>query len=481
MEDIFEGIDFSWNRVKGGKRISPLIEQSIKDFDPENPGAIVPQLVEIRRSMGQIQDEFWKTEKIAEVDALISMACGLYLEVVADDSRATPGEEMELSIEAVNRSSAQIHWNEIIYQQVSKDSSIQGDLENNRKVTFKTKVKLPDKMLISQPYWLKEKGTLGMYKVSDPNLVTKPENPPALSVEFHLTVEGEQITFVRPVVYKTNDPVDGETYRPFVLTPPVHVNFAKNVVIFANGAPKSIPVQVIAGKDNVQGSLTLDLPDNWKFEPESIEIGLEIKGEEMTCQFTIYPPQEQQVGEMRANVKLEDGKEYSQGLITIDYEHIPMQVLFPEATVRIVKLDIIKNGETLGYIMGAGDDIPSSLEQIGYEVDLLGKDDLNSENLARYDAIILGIRAYNTVDRLKFDQPKLIEYVKNGGTLIAQYNTSHRLVTEDLAPYALKLSRDRVSDETAEIRILRPEHPILNSPNKITSADFEDWVQGPRG
>jgi hypothetical protein len=147
------------------------------------------------------------------------------------------------------------------------------------------------------------------------------------------------------------------------------------------------------------------------------------------------------------------------------------------ATAKFVRVDLVKKGENVGYIMGAGDEIPASLEQIGYKVSVLENKDITTENLKNFDAIILGIRAYNTVDDLKYHQPKLMEYVKNGGTVIVQYNTSHRLVLEDLAPYPLKLSRDRVAVENAEVRILAPKHPVMNTPNKITSADFENWVQ----
>ncbi len=477
MRDIFEGLDFSWNRVDGGKKIIPLVDRAIMDFDPDDPGSTVALLVEIRKALGQLGSEFWKNEKISEVDALIAAASGLYLEAVANDSRATPGEQIELAVEAINRSTANIILADIAYVSVSKDSSIQATLKDNEKVSFKTRIRLSEDVIPSQPYWLREKGTLGMYKVSDPRHLTTPENPAALQVEFGLIVEGERIRFTQPVVFKKNDPVEGEVYRPFVVTPPVHINFEQNVVIFANGEPKEIPVEVIAGKKNVQGILGLDLPDNWGIEPKSFEIELGEKGESRLCQFRIRPPDEQQVAEVKAKFKLKDGNQYSQGLVTINYDHIPYQVLFPEASARLVKLDIVKNGESIGYIMGAGDDIPSSLEQIGYQVDLLTKEDISVEKLRQYDAIILGIRAYNTVDWLKFEQTKLLDYVKEGGTLIVQYNTSHRLVTPNIAPYDLKLSRGRVSDETANMRILKPNHPILNTPNKITAADFEDWVQ----
>jgi hypothetical protein len=127
--------------------------------------------------------------------------------------------------------------------------------------------------------------------------------------------------------------------------------------------------------------------------------------------------------------------------------------------------------------MGAGDNIPGNLRQIGYEVDIINELDYNEQILDQYNVIILGIRALNTIDRLKFDMDKLLEFVHRGGNLILQYNTNHRMITEDFAPYSLKLSRDRITVEGAEVKIINSDHQVLNFPNKISQDDFKDWVQ----
>ena len=143
----------------------------------------------------------------------------------------------------------------------------------------------------------------------------------------------------------------------------------------------------------------------------------------------------------------------------------------------MVRLNIEKRGNNIGYIEGAGDVVPESLKQIGYNVTIIQPEQISPENLSNFDAIVVGIRAYNIVDALKFKQKHLLNYVKDGGNLIIQYNTNRGIKVDNLAPYDLKLSRDRVTDENAEVRILNAEHPLLNFPNEITSKDFEGWVQ----
>ena len=192
----------------------------------------------------------------------------------------------------------------------------------------------------------------------------------------------------------------------------------------------------------------------------------------------LYPPEQQEEATVSAAFTFK-GQTYQKSLYLIEYDHIPTQSVLQKSQAKVVKLDLQKAGNRIGYIMGAGDEIPASLEQIGYRVDLLKEEDIQIDQLLSYDAIILGIRAYNTVDRMEFYQPTLLEYVKQGGTMIVQYNTTWRMEfpVEEIAPYELKLSRDRVSQEDAAIRFLAPEHPVLNKPNKITQADFDGWVQ----
>src|SRR5690606_388652 len=231
-----------------------------------------------------------------------------------------------------------------------------------------------------------------------------------------------------------------------------------------------------AGKDSISGNVSLQHPEGWKVAPEQQTFQLERKGETKTFNYAVTPPNGQSEGYLKSVVNAE-GKSFDKELVTIDYEHIPYQSVLLPSEAKIAKIAIQKKGQNIGYINGAGDAIPESLKQIGYSVTTIDPSNISTENLQRFDAIVVGIRGYNTVPELAFAQTALNKYVENGGTMIVQYNTNRGLVTENFAPYTLKLSRDRVTDEFSEVKILEPENPLLNSPNKITQQDFEGWVQ----
>ena len=317
---------------------------------------------------------------------------------------------------------------------------------------------------------------MGMFDVEHQSLIGKSQNDPALSVPFEVTIKGQQLTFEVPVTHKHNDPVKGEVFQPYNVAPAVTINFDEKVHVFATEDARTVKVTLKSGKEGVSGSLRLEVPESWQVSPKNIDFNLTQKGQEQLAEFDIIPPAAASEGKIKAVARLGDA-EYSMEQVTIDYDHIPNQMLLPESAAKVVKLDIQTRGHKIGYVMGAGDGIPGSLRQIGYDVDLLESDQINPEYLKQYDAVILGVRALNTVKRLQYDMPKLLAYVESGGTLIVQYNTSHRLVTNEFAPYPLELSRDRVSVETAPVTVLLPEHAALNYPNKITSNDFNSWVQ----
>jgi len=473
--DVFEDIDTSWGRVIGGKKIGDKIDQIITEYDSRKPYKIVRPLIEVRKSISAIKNDYWRTQKLKEVDELIKQASGLYLETTANDYSAAPGSSVDVEVEAINRSPLDISFKSIAYNSL-KDSTVSTLLKNNQAVSFETELKIPEDKNYSQPYWLKKDGTLGMYYVEDQKLIGTPENSPAIEVSYTISIEGQEITYTSPLVYKWNDPVDGEKYRPFVILPPVVVNIPESVYIFPGNDGKTIQVTVKAGKDHVSGKVLLDLPNGWTTTPEFYEVQLSSKEEEEKYAFNIKPPSKQSEGRLKAVVELE-GKSYNKSLYTLDYDHIKTQVLMPESSSKIVKIDIQKYGERIGYITGAGDVIPSALREIGYDVWEMSNSDVNAENLSQLDAVVLGIRALNTNERLPFFMDDLLNYVNKGGTLVIQYNTSHRLKTNDFSPYPLELSRDRVTDEFAEVEILEKDHPVINSPNKITSEDFKGWVQ----
>jgi hypothetical protein len=302
------------------------------------------------------------------------------------------------------------------------------------------------------------------------------ENPPAFPVEVILRVGDQDLHYLVDTKYRTVDPVAGELRQDLVIAPPVFANLQNSVFVFADEKPKTIQVRVTASTGAVSGQLRLEAPKGWRIEPASIPMEIKAADAESFATFTVHPPANPGEGTLRAVVKV-DGQDYSFARERISYQHIGVHILMPAAEAKIVRADIKKKGELIGYIPGAGDDIPQSLQQIGYNVKILDGSEITAENLKRFDAVVLGIRAYNTQERISAWQAELLAYVKAGGVVVAQYNTTSDLKTKEIGPFPFEISRDRVTDETAEIRVLAPDHPLLNAPNKITADDFKGWVQ----
>jgi LmbE family N-acetylglucosaminyl deacetylase len=464
-----------WEDIKGGSELKTMLNQAYEAYDPEHPGGIVPLLVEAKQLLKNLQDPYWRQVKQKQIDDLIQATLGLYLEASTLETAASPGESIKIKLEATNRSEIPIVLKNIDLTGI--EGEVKGvELGNNQSYDKELNIQIPSNQPYSQPYWLRSTGSLGMFEVSDPQMIGQAENGAALSVPFEVSVMEESIIYDVPLVHKRNDPVKGEIFQPLAITPAVAINFQDKVLVFADETPRELMVTVISGKPEIKGELQMQVPDGWKVTPENVSFELAQKGEEHEMSFTIVPPLASGEGKIKA-VATVGGETFSMEQRTIEYDHIPNQLLLPEAAAKVVKLDIVSGGYDIGYVMGAGDDIPNSLRQIGYTVDLLEPNQLNGHSLDKYRAIILGIRALNTVERLKYQMENLFSYVARGGTLIVQYNTSHRLVTQNIAPYPLKLSRDRVSVEEAPVEFSLPDHPVLNAPNQITQADFEGWVQ----
>ncbi len=475
--NIFDGIDTSWNRIKEGKAIGDILYQVEKDFDFRNPASSIPKLIQAYQLIQQIKDQHWKTVKSKEIKDIIAGASGLYIEAVAKEAYTTKGSEISLKVEAINRSTSNITLKSIKIDAINIHDTSEKILANNIKNNFEFNGTIPNDFDYTNPYWLNEKGTLGMYLVNDQKVIGKPETDHKIKAEFNLEIEGVSVPFSKEIVYKTNDPVKGEVYKPFEVIPAVSAHIKDKVVIYANGPSKQIPVILKAGTSNVKGTISLAYPEGWKASPEKIDFNLTQKGEEKTIIFTLTAPENQSEGYISPMINI-NGEVFSKDVVTIDYDHIPYQTLVLPSETKVVRLNIQKKGQNIGYIEGAGDVVPESLQQIGYTVTTIDPESISPEVLQPFDAIVVGIRAYNTVEQLKFKQQHLLDYVKNGGNLIIQYNTNRRLkVEENLGPYPLKLSRDRVTDENAEIIFLAPDHQVLNSPNKITKDDFKGWVQ----
>ncbi|MEZ4972560.1 MAG: PIG-L family deacetylase [Cyclobacteriaceae bacterium] len=478
-KDIFEEINTTWSRVEGGSKVEPLVNKLVKEYKSENPAASVPMLLQIRKEISALKDGIWKTRKLNEVNQLIQDCMGLYVEAIATDYYAAPGESVKARFEVTNRSSSPLRLLKVSAPQLKYDTTLTATMANNKPLDFKMSGVLSAGEPYSDPYWLKEEHSLGLFNVMDKSLIGKPENDPAVSFAFQFEVGGEPLNISVPLAYKWNDPVKGELWRPFAIVPPVSINLSESVVVFSTEKGKPISVVLKSNVDHaIKSELSVELPKGWRAEPATQAFELNKRGEEKTLSLTVYPSNEESTSSLRAKVKIGD-KYYNKALTTIEYDHIPIQTLLPPAEVKLVRINLKREGAVVAYIQGAGDEIPAALRNMGYEVWEMKNEEVTKENLAKVDAVVLGVRALNTNDRIPFFMPDLLQYVNGGGTMIVQYNTSFRMEVgkDEFAPYPISVSRDRVTNEESPVSILKPDHPALARPNKITNKDFENWVQ----
>jgi LmbE family N-acetylglucosaminyl deacetylase len=473
---LFEGINTSWSRVPNSESVATGIRQIISQFHPTDPAASVPELLKLLQTMSGIKDDSWIPEKKAELDEIIAACLGLHVEASTSNETVTPGQAEKIKLEAINRCNIPITLQEVRCPLSGDSMKIDAALPSDELVAKDVSCKIPENTPYSQPYWLRKPGALGAFTVDDQTLVGLPENPPELPVEIILQVNGQELRYIVDTKYRTVDPVAGELRWPLVIAPPVFAKVADNVLVFPTSHPKRVSVNVTAATGPVKGELKLAAPPGWGVDPASVPIDLKGANAETVATFTVTPPEQNSEGTLRAIVSIA-GRDYSFERVRISYPHIGVHTLMPQAEVKLVRADIRKKGDRIGYIPGAGDDIPESLQQIGYSVKILSEPDITAKNLAQFSAVVLGIRAYNTQERITNWLPELFAYVKAGGVVIAQYNTLTDLKSEQLGPYPLEISRDRVTDENAQVRILAPNHPLMTTPNKISSKDFEGWVQ----
>jgi hypothetical protein len=369
-------------------------------------------------------------------------------------------------------------------------------------VEIKRKVTVPADAVATTPYWLASAPEAGLYPVANPRDIGKPEDDPTLAVDFELEVAGRGLTVSRPIAFKWTDPVAGERYRPLEIAPLVSVAPDTKVLLFPERRKQAaeVKVRLTAGAASVSGVLRPEAPAGWSVEPAATPFKLDAKGAEAELAFRVQrtaaagksgtrgaegpgpamaPPA---AATLRFVAEVGDAR-LARAVMHIEHSHIPIQTWLADADVRLVPVVIDAGGVTkVGYIPGAGDDVAASLRRVGYDVTLLNDQALReggARALAGFDAIVVGVRAFNTNDRLRGAHATLMKYVEDGGTRVVQYNTNSRLgpLTGPIGPLPFEISHDRVTDETAAVTFADLKHPVLTTPNKITGLDFEGWIQ----
>ncbi|TXD46435.1 PIG-L family deacetylase [Polaribacter sp. IC073] len=471
--DIFSGINTTWNRLEKGGDIGAILYEVENNFDFVNPSKHIPNLMRAFQLVKELEDAHWREIKEKQLKEIIEACTGLYIEASANSSSGIPNAAINVDFEVLNRSDINMVLTSIT-STLDKKTIYKGfELAQNKKFTFKESVLLKTDEF-TDPYWLKKEASLGMYTVDNQLLIGKPETPRVVKVDFNLIINNMTITITKNVVMRYAEKDKGEIYEPFEISPKITTRITEKVLVFSDNIPEKISVEVRAGANYVSGKVRLKVPENWSVTPKETTFNIAQKKDKQTIVFLVTPPKNKSEGNIEV-VATSEGKTYKKELIEINYNHIPKQTVLSESKAKVVRLNIKKAGSYIGYIKGAGDAVPESLRQIGYTVENINPLEINEKNLLKYDAIVLGIRAYNVVKELKFKQKFLLEYVEKGGNMIVQYNTNRGVDVG--APFTLELSRDRVTDEFAEVEILDESNSLLNFPNKITAEDFKGWVQ----
>jgi LmbE family N-acetylglucosaminyl deacetylase len=475
-QDLLEGVNTHWSRFPGGADIEPLTAEIIARFDPQNPAASVPALLSLRGRLATLASDPVVDEKRRQLDRIVQACVGLSVVTTVPRVEVVPGETLSLQQRVEVHSSVPVRWMGVRFPSLNRRFGEPLELRPNQAALRQSTLELPAQTPLSQPYWLRAPHPPGMFQVNDPSLIGRPENPPALPIEQEFEINGQSLVIMDEPVQEISHAAPVESRRPLAVISPVALRFVSEVRLFAPGAMRPVEVAVTAYRPDVSGTVQLAASAGWKIEPARQPLRLAKAGEKSVLRFQVTAPA-QPVRAILTASALINGVRFASDRIEIHYPHLPPLLLQPAARLPAVALEWAIRGRQVGYVPGAGDSVAESLEQMGYTVTRLAGADLTPEKLRGFDAVVIGIRAFNVRKDLGPQLPALFAYAEAGGNVLVQYNNPNGLQTNRLAPYDLRLSQDRVTDENASVTFLVPDHPALNTPNRITQADFVDWVQ----
>ncbi len=517
-KDLFEGLDLTWARIPGGRQVASLLRAARQGFHADRPAAILPQLHRALLALGGLPAESLAEPlvqaKVLELEESLRAAAGLWVEAIADRQSATPGERLTVAAVVLARGGAALTLEALTLEAVTPggvrtlETKVVGrPLEDNQNRRESFSFTLPLETPLAHPAWLggadvvsglrpdatwgskgglrdRREQAVPPFGAGADNWSGLPEAPAPFRLRATFARSEGRFEVTVPVQFRYRDPVLGERYQPLAVVPPAMVNLAEGVQIFPGPAPRELRLRVLAGAAAASGKVRLRVPGGWKVDPAEQTFSLGKVGEERELTFGLTPPGTTASGELRVDVDTGGGYVPARGIQRLDYPHIPLQTLLPEAKARLERFEFKHDGRRIGYVMGAGDEIPQALRRMGYEVELLTDEALAREELARFDAVVLGIRAFNTRPSLRALKERLHAYVRDGGTEVVLYTVNvgfpginAGMVTDAIGPYPFKVGRTRVTDETSPVRFLHPEHPVFHWPNELTPKDFGGWVQ----
>ena len=458
---------------------------------PSTPQAVIPLLAHAAdrtRELARAGDP-WAAQKLGEIEHLLELCAGVWADATADAYSATPGSAFKVTVSVIKRLPGDVQWNKFTVSGLGGEQAqeVHAALGDGLPMEKKLDDPIPSDAAYSQPFWLTDQREGDRYVIHDQKLIGRPDPVPVLTVAIELTVGGTQVQMTRPVHFRYVDPVRGELTRPIEVVPPMSVELPQRAVLFPNGEARRVTVQVRSEAGAETGSVKVTAPDGWAVHPAAGDFHLDERGNQLELAFDVTPPKGTagmaEAATFRA-VASDKGHEIATGMQWIEYEHIEPQLIFHPSQGALEPLSLKVLARNVGYVMGAGDAVPDAIRQMGCTVELLTEADLLRTDLSRFDAIVTGVRAYNVRTDLKAAEPRLLEYIRDGGTVVVQYNVLKysRFTGEStqpglLHPFPLEISNDRVVDEDSPMILMDAHSPLLTVPNQITAHDFEGWIQ----
>ena len=465
--DLLDEVNTNWSR-ENLSMVSDSINEVIRTYDIQHPENSLQKLVSLYKRLSNQGSFLWKNQKLKELQSIIEACSGLFMESVSNEEMVAQGDTLYLKNTINNRLGLPITSVVISYEGQKNEITFPA-INNN--LSIDQKIKIDTSFPISQPYWLVDKMDAGTFNVKSQFDIGEAENKP-LEVSYFINIFGTVIEFKKPIVYKSTDPVKGEIYQFVKIVPPLSIVPEKSVVLSPQKSNKSIHLNVTGNSNTTISKLNfsnkskttsiLIMPEDavvnrnaTKVLTGSIDSGLnsiEVKTENQSCSLEVK---------------------------TIHYDHIPAIFYCKPASVLLKFTDVKIAEKSIGYIKGAGDKVPEMLSQMGYHVVMLDRKNITTNELKKYDAIVTGVRAYNTNEWMNDIYDVLMDFVKSGGVLLVQYNTSNNIgpLKAKIGPYPFTITRNRITDEKALINFINAKDPLLNYPNSITANDFEGWIQ----
>jgi len=461
---LMDGVTTNWERLHDAAMES-AVEKLIADYSFTHPEKSLPALLSIYETLKNSTEGYWRDQKLEQVKQIIKECMGLYLEASTKTMFAVQGDSLPINFVADNRVGGTVSISSVTIQNQKFNFNDQLPVDEN--VSHNLTVIIPSDAKISQPYWLVEPMNRGSYNVSDQNLIGKPQNDPQSAVA-NLKINGEDFSYTIPIQYKSNDPVKGEEFEPLFVIPKIEIQSYPELALSVNNQPANINIHT---ENNASSSDSFFVKTNYSSNV------METKKDNASY-FSIKNPNQKNTEMIDWSAVL-GNRVYNSYKKIISYPHIPNIIYFHKAESKLVSFDLKISGKKVGYIAGAGDKVPDALTKMGYQVTMLSAKDITPNNLKQFDAIVTGVRAYNIYEWLNNSYNTLMNYVKDGGVLLVQYNTNNNIgpVKAKIGPYPFTISRNRVTNEDANVSFTDPQNSLLNYPNKITQKDFNDWIQ----